>query len=264
MGCTQFQLNNDFKMHYSGNIAYNMGTNLHLELHLHSIIYLRVLWHATKIRYISAWRSYDMENFRLTGTLRWKTTGDRWSPATNGFPHKWPVMPGFDIFLNSRVAVDVGVHYAVATYPFTKLLQNPKHCLFVPIFSNDAYYNHLPCINISQYFTAYQILLAMYPQWASSSRYIMLINTLKPRQNRRRFADDDLKCIFLNENVWIPIKISLKFVPKGPIGNIPAWVQIMARRRPGDKPLSEPMMVRLPTHICVTRLQWVKHQETKV
>ena len=31
----------------------------------------------------------------------------------------------------------------------------------------------------------------------------------------------------------------------------------MAWRRPGDKPLSEPMMVRLPTHICVTRPQWV-------
>ena len=41
-------------------------------------------------------------------------------------------------------------------------------------------------------------------------------------------------------------------------GNIPALVQIMAWRRPGDKPLSEPMMVSLLTHICVTRPQWVK------
>ena len=31
----------------------------------------------------------------------------------------------------------------------------------------------------------------------------------------------------------------------------------MAWRRPGDKSLSELMMVRLPTHICVTRPQWV-------
>ena len=66
------------------------------------------------------------------------------------------------------------------------------------------------------------------------------------------------KCIFFNENVWFPIKISLKFVPKGPINNIPALVQIMAWRRPGDKPLSEPMMVILSTHICVTWPQWVK------
>ena len=32
----------------------------------------------------------------------------------------------------------------------------------------------------------------------------------------------------------------------------------MAWRRPGDKPLSEPMMVSLPMRICVTRPQWVK------
>ena len=86
----------------------------------------------------------------------------------------------------------------------------------------------------------------------------MDINTLRPRPNGRHFADDIFKCIFLNENVWIPIEISLKFVPKGPINNIPALVQIMAWRRLGDKPLSEPMMVSLITHICVTRPQWVK------
>ena len=64
--------------------------------------------------------------------------------------------------------------------------------------------------------------------------------------------------VFLNENVWISINISLKFVPRGPMNNIPTLVQVMAWRRPGDKPLSEPMMARLPTHICVTRPQWVK------
>ena len=55
------------------------------------------------------------------------------------------------------------------------------------------------------------------------------------------------------------IKISLKFVPKGPINNIPALVQIMAWRRPGDKPLSEPMMVRSTTHICITQPQCVNY-----
>ena len=83
------------------------------------------------------------------------------------------------------------------------------------------------------------------------------VDSLRPRQNGRHIADDIFKCIFLNENVWILIKISLKFVPKGPINNIPALVQIMAWRRPGDKPLSESMMANLPTHICVTRPQWV-------
>ena len=47
---------------------------------------------------------------------------------------------------------------------------------------------------------------------------------------------------FLNENVRIAIKISLNFVPKGSINNILALVQTMAWCRPGNKPLSEPMM----------------------
>ena len=83
------------------------------------------------------------------------------------------------------------------------------------------------------------------------------VNTLRPRQNGRHFADDIFMPVFVNENIWIPIKISLKIVLNGSINNIPALVQIMAWRRPGDRPLSEPMMVNLPTQICVTRPQWV-------
>ena len=85
------------------------------------------------------------------------------------------------------------------------------------------------------------------------------LNSLRPRLNRRPFADDIFKCIFLNENEWILPRISLKYVSKVRINNILALVQIMAWRRPGDKPLSEPMMVSLLTHICVTRPQWVKY-----
>ena len=83
------------------------------------------------------------------------------------------------------------------------------------------------------------------------------VNTLRPRQNGHHFPDDIFKWILLNENVWITIKISLKFVPKGLMNNIPALVQIMTWRRPGDKPLSEPVMFNLLTYICVTWPQWV-------
>ena len=79
------------------------------------------------------------------------------------------------------------------------------------------------------------------------------VNTSRPRQNGRHFPDDIFKYIFLNENVWISLKVSLKFVPKIPINNISVLVQIMVWRRPGDKPLSESMMVSLLTHICVCR-----------
>ena len=56
------------------------------------------------------------------------------------------------------------------------------------------------------------------------------------------FSMKKFKCIFLNENVWISIKFSLKFVSMGSINNNLALVQIMTWRRLGDKPLSEPMM----------------------
>ena len=69
---------------------------------------------------------------------------------------------------------------------------------------------------------------------------------------------DIFKCIFLNENCCILIKISLKYVLKGSIDNNPALVQIMAWCRIGNKPLFEPMMVSLLTHICISRPQWVK------
>ena len=66
---------------------------------------------------------------------------------------------------------------------------------------------------------------------------IILSNFNTFRQNGRHFPDDIFKCIFLNENVWILIKISLKFVPKGPVNNIQSLVQIMSWCRPGEKPI---------------------------
>ena len=80
-----------------------------------------------------------------------------------------------------------------------------------------------------------------------------LLNTLRPRQNWRHFADF-FKCIFLNNNVWISLKISLEFIPKFRIDNIPALIQIKVWHRPGDKSLSEKMMVSLLMHKCITRV----------
>ena len=65
-------------------------------------------------------------------------------------------------------------------------------------------------------------------------------------------------------NIWTSVKISLKFAPKGPINNVPGLAEIMAWRRPGDKPLSEPMVASLLTHIWVSRPQWVKSLRANV
>ena len=125
-----------------------------------------------------------------------------------------------------------------------KAKHNKTVCIFLGIY----------CIYIHIYI--YMCVLQLLIHALTSTA--IFINTLRPRQNGRHFADDIFKCIFSNENAWISLKFSLKFVPKGPINNNPALVQIMAWRRSGDKPLSEPMMIGLPTHICVTRPQWVK------
>ena len=72
-------------------------------------------------------------------------------------------------------------------------------------------------------------------------------NTCIPRQNSNHIANDIFKCIILDENVLISLKISLKFR----INNFQALLQIMAWHLLGFKPLLEPMVVSLPTHICL-------------
>ena len=50
------------------------------------------------------------------------------------------------------------------------------------------------------------------------------LKTSRSRQNGYLSTDDIFIFISLNENVWISINISLKFVPKGQINNIPALI----------------------------------------
>ena len=68
------------------------------------------------------------------------------------------------------------------------------------------------------------------------------INTLRPKQNGHHFADNILKCIFLNETLGILIKISLKFVPEDPIDNKSPLVQWMAWYLSSNRPLPEPVL----------------------
>ena len=75
-------------------------------------------------------------------------------------------------------------------------------------------------------------------------------------QNGRHFPDYIFKCIFWNENEWISIETSLKFVLKDPINNIPALFQVMAWRRPGAKPLSR--VGFFPSKTCFSRPKWDK------
>ena len=109
---------------------------------------------------------------------------------------------------------------------------------------------------IRHYSMGLNTLLLWLKNWAHFLGICSSVNTLGPRQNGRHFLDI-FKWIFMNASVWIPIKFSLQFVPKGPVDNIPSLIQIMSWRRPGNEPLSEPMIV-----ILSTRPQWVNYQAT--
>ena len=143
------------------------------------------------------------------------------------------------------------------------------------VFYLKFYWNMFPCVQLTIWQHRFRWWLGtkqalshhLIQSWPRSLMHIcptkpQWVNTLSPRQNGRLFPDDIYICIFLNENISF-FKISLKFVPKGLINNIPALVQIMAWRCPGDEPLSEPMSVSLPTHVCVTWPQWVNPSRIK-
>ena len=83
----------------------------------------------------------------------------------------------------------------------------------------------------------------------------LAIDTLRWRQSCRHFTNKIFKCIFLKEKVWILLKISLNFVPKVQINDIPASDNGLALTC--GKPLPELMMVTLLMQICVTQPQWV-------
>ena len=57
---------------------------------------------------------------------------------------------------------------------------------------------------------------------------LQYVNSSPPGQTGLHLAHDIFRSVFMNEKFCILIKISLKFVPKGPIDNNPALVQIMA------------------------------------
>ena len=66
-----------------------------------------------------------------------------------------------------------------------------------------------------------------------------------PLDKMATVSDDIFKSISFTEKAQISTKLSLKFVPNGPIKNIPALIQIIAGCRPGNEPLFEPMLMQL-------------------
>ena len=87
-------------------------------------------------------------------------------------------------------------------------------------------------------FTHFTILILKYWEyifdnswWIALAKNQWITNSLRPSQNGQHFSDYIFRCIFLYENLWTSIKISLKYICKGIIDNILALVQINAPNR---------------------------------
>ena len=182
-----------------------------------------------------------METFCALLTLRVGSL-----PVTGEYPSQRPVTRSFDVFFDLRLNKRLSKQSRRRCF---ETLQRSlwRHCNATLLPSKlDCQWLHVAKMSILKWPTISHEI----------SRYSNGLH-IEAETNGRHFADDIFKCILANENVRIPIKMSLKCVPKGPINIIPAMFEIMAWRRPGDKPLSEAMLVSLPTHLCVTRPQWV-------
>ena len=94
-------------------------------------------------------------------------------------------------------------------------------------------------------------LLLLYSQTLFYIFWLIFPGAKWPPFRRRCF-----RMLFHELKVFYLIDISLKFVPKGPIGNNPV-VQIMAWCRIGDKSLSELNLSRF-AEACGTKWRWIK------
>ena len=110
-------------------------------------------------------------------------------------------------------------------------------------------------------------------QWLLTDLNLLWGDHTDEHVNGSLFPDDIFRCIFMNEKFCILVRISLKFVPKCPIDNNPALVQIMAWRQIGNKPLSEPMLTWITDtysglgdelNMCQTKTSGSHHSQTIV
>ena len=194
---------------------------------------LTFIWHQGMYNSHDMMTSSNGNIFRVTGPL----CGEFTSPGE--FPAQRPVTRSFDVFFHLRL------NKRLSKQPWGWWFETTRWSLWR--HRNDDTGSDQMSMITSQNIMVLTTKISRVPGKIKHNE----TDAEWPPFRRRHF-----KTHFLNENIRISIAMSLRFVPRGPINNIPASVQIMAWRRPGDKPSSELMMVRLPTHICVTRPQW--------
>ena len=83
-----------------------------------------------------------------------------------------------------------------------------------------------PFVCNGQIFPDISSMNKLFEKWFFSQSVLVAacINIFRPRHYGRHCADGILKCVFLDDSVWIPVEIALNLFYKGPIDNIPALI----------------------------------------
>ena len=134
------------------------------------------------------------------------------------FPIQRPVTRSFDVFfdlrLNKRLSKQWwGWWFETLSRPLWHH-RNVKDLFHIIAYHNAYRTTKEICIHKHQQWQVLHLEIVLLTCWSNAQIYIyiyiysvhvsvMCVNTLRPRQNGRHFADDIFKCIFLNENVWI-------------------------------------------------------------
>ena len=100
---------------------------------------------------------------------------------------------------------------------------------------------------------AYRIAGTEVKHWS----YVWTLNSLRPRQNGRHYADDNFKCIFLNENYEFWIRFHRIMFPRVQLAINKHWFRQWLGVEQGTSHCLNQWWNVIPMHICITWLQWV-------
>ena len=146
--------------------------------------------------------------------------GSTWGPPGSGRPQMGPILAPWTLLFGMSFEGRVSAHLHTGTRSSKELQWVPS--LLVPCMFQSV------IVIYNRWFSMFSTKLSSFSSVAYFTKAVSpsVVNTLRPIQHLRHFADDISNCIFFNENVRVSLNISLRFVPK--VRNIPPLVQIMA------------------------------------
>ena len=125
---------------------------------------------------------------------------------------------------SALLALCTGIHRSPVNIPHKGQWCGALMFSFICVWIN-GWVNNRETGDLRRYRAHYDVIImycnynTLLVEWSFGDPCLAPFNTLRPRPNDRHFSDDIFKCIFLNKNISISIRILLTFAPKVPIDN---------------------------------------------